>query len=347
MSRVLLTGAAGHIGRATAARLIVAGWDVRAIDLAPDAEIAGAEYRRCDILNYADVLAAMQGCDAVIHMAAIRNPGLAPGHDVFRVNAAGTFNVFEAAAAVGIRRVVQASSINALGCYYNLGDFAPQYFPIDEAHPSLTTDPYSLSKVVGESIGAYYWRRDGLSSIALRFPGVPPPDYLQTEGYRQRRAVAHRALDELVSLPEAEQQARLAAGRERALDFRAGRPLEFAASQNGAGRLNAPDDPLLTLYAHSRYDLWAWIDVRDAAQACVKGIGADFVGDHVLYVADQQNVIGYDAQTLIRVFYPSARELRGDLSGAASLISSEKARQLIGFAPEYSLANAGGHWRTA
>lgn len=344
MSRVLLTGGTGHIGKTTAAWLLAAGWDVRIIDLAlPPAEttVAGADYRRCDILDYADLRAQLVGCDAVIHLAAIRNPGLAPGPDVFRVNAAGTFNVFEAAAAVGIRRVVQASSINALGCYYNLGDFAPQYFPVDEAHPSTTTDPYSLSKTVAESIGAYYWRRDGIASVALRFPGVPGPGYLQSESYHQRRRLAHETLDDLLRQPDAEQQARLAAARARALAFRAERPHEFAAAQRDSGRFRALDDPLLGLYAHNRFDLWAWLDVRDAAQACVKGISADFTGAHVLYVTDRQNVIGYDAHTLIRLFFPAVQDLRGDLSGAASLFSSAQAGTLIGFAPEYSLANAG------
>lgn len=337
MSRALVTGGIGHIGRAVVERLIAEGWDVRVIDLAPEAEIAGAEYRPCDILNYADVLAALRGCDAVIHMAAVRNPGLAPGHDVFHVNAAGTFNIFEAAAAAGVKRIVQASSINALGCYYNLGDFAPRYFPVDEAHPSLTFDPYSFSKEVVESIGAYYWRRDGISSIAMRFPGVYPAGYPQTDAYRQRRAGVQRVVDELTSLPEDERRARLAAAHEQTLVLRAARPLEFEAVQNGTGKFNFQENPLLGLYAFGRYDLWAWIDVRDAAQACVKGITADFEGDHVLYITDHRNVIYLDAPTLIRLFFPSTTEIRGGLSGTASLISIERARALIGFEPGASV----------
>src|SRR5664279_1920785 len=165
--RVLITGGAGLIGKATAERLIENGWDVRITDIAAGVEIPGAEYVQCNILNYDDLLKQMRGCDRVIHLAALRSPNLAPGHEVFQVNAAGTFNVFEAAAAVGIRRVVQASSINALGSYYGLGEMTPRYFPIDEDHPTYTTDPYSFSKQAIEEIGAYYWRRDGISSVAL------------------------------------------------------------------------------------------------------------------------------------------------------------------------------------
>lgn len=115
--RVLITGGNGLIGKATVERLVEKGWDVRVIDLQPEAEIDGAEYAQCNILNYDDLLKQTRGCDAVIHLAAIRSPAMNPGHEVFQVNVAGTFNLFEASAAAGIRRVVQASSINALGCF--------------------------------------------------------------------------------------------------------------------------------------------------------------------------------------------------------------------------------------
>ncbi len=338
MTRVLLTGGTGKIGKATAERLLQDGFEVRAIDLAAESDIAGVDYRRCDILNYADLGQQMQGCDAVIHLAAIRSPSYGLNHDVFRVNAAGTFNVFEAAAAAGIRRIAQASSINALGCFFNLGDFAPGYLPIDEAHPSSTTDAYSFSKETIEAIGAYYWRRDGISSVALRFPGVHDPGYPQSETARQRRADVHRVLDDLAGLPEAERAARLAAVRAKALAFRTLHPFEIEAVQQGVARLNYHDDPLLAIYVYSRFDLWTWLDVRDAAQALVKGITAVFEGDHVLYVNDHRNAAGYDASTLARLFYPSVTEIRGDLSGTAALVSIEKARRLIGFEPEYSLA---------
>src|SRR3954454_2357280 len=112
--RVLITGGTGLIGKATAERLLAKGWQVRVIDkhIPPEAILDGVEYAECDILNYADLLKQTQGCDAVIHMAAIRSPVLAPGVDVFEINVAGTFNVFEAAAESGIKRVAQASSIN-------------------------------------------------------------------------------------------------------------------------------------------------------------------------------------------------------------------------------------------
>ena len=118
--------------------------------------------------------ALMDGIEGVVHLAAYRHPSMAPNPEMFRVNALGTMNVFRAAADAGIKRVVCASSINALG--YNFGiKFPPgqlQYFPIDEAHPTFTTDPYSFSKHVIEDIGAYFSRREGVASVFLRFPAV-------------------------------------------------------------------------------------------------------------------------------------------------------------------------------
>ena len=114
----------------------------------------------------------MAGIDGVVHLAAFRHPGLAPEHRLFHVNVSGTFNVFRAAADAGIKRVVCASSINALG--YNFGIKFPegqlQYFPIDEAHPTYTTDPYSFSKGAIEEIGSVLLAARG---DRQRLPALP------------------------------------------------------------------------------------------------------------------------------------------------------------------------------
>jgi hypothetical protein len=115
--------------------------------------------------------------------------------------------------------------------------------------------------------------------------------------------------------------------------------MEFPAVESGAAPA-PPDDPLFRMFAYSRYDLWAWIDERDAAQALVKGLTAEFEGDHVLFVNDRCNSLGYDARRLIRLFFPDLADLRAELPGAASLISIERARRLIGFEPEHSLPDA-------
>ncbi|MCC6802358.1 MAG: NAD(P)-dependent oxidoreductase [Anaerolineae bacterium] len=336
--RVLVTGGTGLIGKATVERLVRSGYNVRVIDLQPDVEIAGAEYAPCDILNYDDVLRQARGCDAIIHLAAIRSPVSDLGHRVFQVNVAGTFNVFEAAAAVGIKRVVQASSINALGCFYGIGELNIRYFPVDEAHPTDTTDPYSFSKETVENIGAYYWRRDGISSVAMRFPGVYQGAFIWSDDFRRKRAAQRALLDELASLPEPEQRARVRDVQTRVLEFRRGRPFEYHPEQAQRPRRTFFDDPLFWTYAGDRYNFWSIIDVRDAAQSLEKGVTASYDGAHPLFINDHTNTMGYPSRTLVSLFFPEVSQFNGDFSGAAALVSIDRARSLIGFEPEYSVA---------
>ncbi len=150
---ILVTGGIGIVGKAVVARLVEKDYRVRVIDRKSAAQAPGAEYRPCDINDYAALRQAVHGCDAVVHLAALPRPCDGPGGEVFRINAAGTFNVFQAAAEEGIRRVVQASSINALGYFYGVRDFPLQYLPVDEEHPGPTTDAYSFSKEIDEQIG--------------------------------------------------------------------------------------------------------------------------------------------------------------------------------------------------
>lgn len=332
--RVLITGGTGHIGKTTSERLREKGWTVRILDLAASTDIAGVEYVQGDILNFDTLVKHVEGCDAVIHLAAIRAPSIGPKHQLFQVNVAGTFNVFEAAAVTGIKRVVQASSINALGGYYSTGDIHPQYLPIDEEHPTFTTDPYSFSKNLIEEIGDYYWRRDGISSVAMRFPGVYGVDARTGERFEQYRASVRGLLDELMSQPKAERGARINEVKGRVLEFRKQRPLEYRSEQ-APFRLNI-DDLLFKLYMADRFDFWAFIDVRDAAQSLEKGVTATYEGSHALFVNAAYNSMGYDSRTLAEMFYPEVTQFKHDLNDATSLVSIEKARSLIGFEPEYS-----------
>jgi nucleoside-diphosphate-sugar epimerase len=338
LTKVLVTGGAGRIGRATTERLLQHGYDVRVLDLHSNDALPGAEYVIGDLNDYERLREQIRGCDSIIHLAAIAAPSLAPGYEVFRVNVAGTFNVFEAAAAEGVRRVVQASSINAIGCAWSVHDIAPQYFPIDEDHPRLTDDPYSLSKAMVEDLGAYYWRRDGIASVGMRFPWVYPGGYAQSDEYRRKMEVGRSLMDELCALSEAERQARLADARVSALDYRARRSLEFPVKE---ARPSFYDDPLWYAYAFDRFNFWAFVDVRDAAQSLEKALTADFEGSHALFISDHHNWLGYDTRTIAGLFFPET-SLRESLSGSQAMLSIEKARTLIGFEPEYSV-HGGNH----
>ncbi len=167
---VAITGAAGRLGRRAVIDLLNAGHDVRAIDrVRPAMDLCPAHI--ADIRDLGQVCGALHGCDAVLHLAAIPSPRGYPQEEVFAVNVLGTFNVVEAAALLGITRVIGASSASALGVAYAARLPVPlRYVPIDEAHPLLPQDAYGLSKLVGEEIFHAYHRRTGGAALSLRFP---------------------------------------------------------------------------------------------------------------------------------------------------------------------------------
>eukprot|EP01032_Pedospumella_encystans_P019775 gene19775-22481_t len=109
-----------------------------------------------------DVLQAMAGYDAVMHVAGIPHPLNDPAKRVFDVNVNGTFNVLEAAAQHGIGKVVFTSSESTMGFAFATHRLAPLYIPVDEAHAARPQDPYGLSKVVSEQICKTYTQRTGM-----------------------------------------------------------------------------------------------------------------------------------------------------------------------------------------
>jgi nucleoside-diphosphate-sugar epimerase len=334
--RVLVTGSVGLIGQATATHLLERGYDVRQIDIASPQDSHGVDYRQCDITDFSALCEHMQGCDAVVHLAAIRSPMFAPAHEVYRVNTVGTFNVFEAAAQEGIRRIAQASSINAFGCGWMTTDFRPQYFPIDEDHPSFTTDPYAFSKQQVEEIGAYFWRRDKISSVAFRFPGVHPAGDYHSPQFNERRDAECAFINRFLQHSESEQQRQLTEVRRHCLALRAERKLEYPYTTWAIPAPAGVDEGLWRAYTFDRYHLWTSIDVRDAAQAIEKSLIAEFEDAHPLFVNDAHNLLDYDSHTLARLFFPDVTLWKSPVPGSGSLVSFNRARDLIGFEPQYS-----------
>ncbi len=334
--RVMITGGSGLIGRTTAAHLLDCGFDVHVTDLAAETDTPHTTYGVCDVTDFDAVRENIRGCDAVVHMAALRNPLQGTGHDVFRINTVGTFHVFEAAAKEGIRRVVQASSINAMGCGWNVGEFRPAYLPVDEGQPMRTSDPYALSKHHSEEIGAYFWRRDGISSAALRFPGIYDPKEWHTPKRAAYRQMMVDFLNQFQQLPEDEQARKLAAVSARNLQVRAERLIEYPYTNWPISEEINDDELLWRAYLIERHHLWASMDVRDAARAVELSLTAAFEGAYAMFVNDRHNQLGYDSEALARIFFPDVTARKKDLTGSTSLVSYDLARQVIGFEPKYS-----------
>jgi nucleoside-diphosphate-sugar epimerase len=164
--KVLVTGTAGKLGSYAAAELqgrcAVSGFDV-----APSRD--GIPHRVGDITDRAAMTDACCGMDAVVHIAARPNIWSGAGDDILRVNTMGVWTVLSAAEDAGVRRVIICSSDSVVGFTVMSGNLrAPDYLPIDTAHPLRPTDPYAISKVLGEEIGRSFVARGKLEVIALR-----------------------------------------------------------------------------------------------------------------------------------------------------------------------------------
>lgn len=332
--KILVTGGLGTVGLPLVQRLLRNGHKVKVLDLQTEKSIEGAECIVCDIADFTTLREQMHGQDVVIHLAALPHPSSGPGQEIFRVNCSGTFNVYEAAAAEGIQRVVCASSINALGFSFGIKKFAVQYLPIDDAHPSFTTDPYSFSKQIVEEIGAYYWRREGISGICLRLPWLVP---LSDTEWRQNTVQFlehyHQRLGEFLSMPPDEQRDRIHTIHQRYAEVRTLRLME--KPQDGNIHSFFAEDPYMILLA-GYSDFWSFITAETAAQAFEKSILSDCEGCHSLYVCERQNLVGIEAEKLAQLFFPGVPHKR-PLVEKEPLVSSEKACQLIGFEPEMDI----------
>jgi nucleoside-diphosphate-sugar epimerase len=175
--RVLVTGAAGLIGRATLDVLTADGIAATALVLEPPGrELPADRVIVGDAADVVTVAGALRDADAVIHLAAIPTPLQDPGERIFAVNTLATFTVLDQAGQAGIGRAVIASSYAICGLPFAARPLTMPYLPIDTALPLQITDPYALSKRVDEETAAMVHRRYEMTVVALRLPFVGTVD---------------------------------------------------------------------------------------------------------------------------------------------------------------------------
>jgi UDP-glucose 4-epimerase len=156
MPEVLLTGSSGEVGRVALGALESAGWTVRRFDITDGN----------DLLDEAAVLQASAGCDAIVHAGAISHNNGGTPSEIVATNVLGTWHVLLAADAARVSRVVYFSSVQVFGC--DEGEGAPEYLPIDDAHPLRGARPYGMSKRLAEEMCATWTARTGIPTIVLR-----------------------------------------------------------------------------------------------------------------------------------------------------------------------------------
>ena len=171
MTKVLVTGGSGKMGHYIIQEMLAHGYEVVSTDRKAPNSTEGFEFLEADLTSLEEAKRVMDGCEKVIHMAAIPNPLIASEHEVLRVNLMSNWSVLEAAEIHGIRNIVMASSINAIGAAFSRHRSARPYFPIDEEQETFCQDSYALSKWVGEIMAETFIRRNpGEMQIAsMRF----------------------------------------------------------------------------------------------------------------------------------------------------------------------------------
>ncbi|MDY0745777.1 NAD(P)-dependent oxidoreductase [Paucibacter sp. R3-3] len=159
--RLLLTGAAGGLGRVLRERLVPMAKVLRVSDLVPLGDALGAheELRPCDLADKAAVQALLEGCDAVVHLGGVSVER--SFEEILQANLRGVFHLYEAARLNGVRRVVFASSNHAIGFYRQA-----ERIGADVRH--RPDGFYGLSKCFGEDMAQLYFDRYGIETVSIR-----------------------------------------------------------------------------------------------------------------------------------------------------------------------------------
>lgn len=161
--KVLITGGAGRIGQFIT-RQWAERYDIVLTDVKEPADTFGFPFTQADLADFDAIAPLCQGIDTVVHLGA--DPRMeAPWESLLPNNIIGTYNVFEAAHRAKCRRVVYASSVNAVFGY-------PDDLQVHTSMPVRPLNLYGATKCWGEALGCFYADQRGLSCICLRFGAV-------------------------------------------------------------------------------------------------------------------------------------------------------------------------------
>jgi nucleoside-diphosphate-sugar epimerase len=197
MASVVVTGGSGKAGQATIRDLLDHGHRVLNVDIAPPRE-ALCHFLKADLNDLGQTIDALRAtpgtvdrrraplgeADAVIHLAGIPAPGIAPEPTTFQNNMMTTYNVFSAALRLGIRRVVWASSETIYGL--PMTRTPPVFAPVTEDHPLAPETGYALAKRLCEQMARemHRWSPE-TCFVGLRISNIfAPADYAAIPGFQ-------------------------------------------------------------------------------------------------------------------------------------------------------------------
>lgn len=164
MKRILVTGAAGGVSGMIRPLLRTLYADIVLSDLKPITDLASGETSRpADLADMAQVLAAVEGVDGIVHLGGFSVEG--PWETILNANLIGCYHLFEAARLKGVKRVVFASSNHVMG-------FHPRYSKIGIGAVPRPDSRYGVSKLFGEGLGALYADKHGLGVLSIRIGNV-------------------------------------------------------------------------------------------------------------------------------------------------------------------------------
>ena len=175
MKKLVLTGAAGALGSQLRAPLAAMCQEFVSSDLANDLPDLGANetYVKADVSDLAAMEALLKDADMVIHFGAIAD--VAPWDDILQSNIIGAYNVWEAAYRNGVKRVVYASSVHAVGMHLKTDTIG-----LDAPHKPDTY--YGLAKCFAEDLASLYWDKRGVEAVCLRIFSAAPPSNARAIG---------------------------------------------------------------------------------------------------------------------------------------------------------------------
>jgi len=279
--KFIVTGSSGGFGRWVIRELQRHGHSVVGFDQKPSG-FATCETVMVNLMDFSDVFSAIseKKPDAIINLAAFPRPGIASDRKTFLSNFEIWYNILEASAALGIKKVIHASTDGSYGFVFAKHPFLPSYLPVDEEHPQLPQDSYGGSKLLNEQTAQIFARANpDMQITCLRICWLIDPD---------TRAVF--------------------------LDWN--------------GSIDA-------LSIANKGTLFSYVDMRDAAVSFRLAAEKDMPGFSSFLVCADDTYTDVPTRELMNSFY-SGVAARKEMTGFEALFTTEKAKRVLGWRPQYS-----------